>query len=476
LRPGLAAAHNARVDGHDDDLGEELATWAGARIDQAHACPETGLVAIGVYTGETRILGAGIGPLVQGLGLLPRFPSLRAPASHPLVAAMRAHLVGHRVRAIEVSDDGVIVTASGEASVHVGDEGLGARLVLTPGRRGEARVIGPSGELIVRWPNGHAAPSPGGAPWKKGDARAIGADLVEASDTAAAARERAALLKAARARLKTLERRAEAVRLDLARLEGVDDLQRIGRLLVAQGGRIARGTTRATLQDWEKGGTVEVDLDPALPAKAQAEAFFTRARRFQRGSAVMRRRSDETERAILAARELVVAIEEAPLTADATKRLVERSTTLGLGPRPQKARGSREKPVERRPFHTFLSDARTILVGRGGADNDALTLRHARPHDLWLHAKGTAGAHVVVPLKKGESCPPGLFIDAATLAAHFSSARGELVAEVSYVDRRYVRKPKGSATGAVTLDREKVIAVRVEADRLERLLATKIPG
>ncbi|HTN91167.1 MAG TPA: NFACT RNA binding domain-containing protein, partial [Sorangium sp.] len=142
------------------------------------------------------------------------------------------------------------------------------------------------------------------------------------------------------------------------------------------------------------------------------------------------------------------------------------------------ARGARAgRAAPRRPFHAFRSaSGAAILVGRGAADNDALTTKHARPHDLWLHAKGVSGSHVVVPLPRGASCPADVLVDAATLAAHFSDARGEAVCEVSYVPRRHVRKPRGAAPGAVTFDREKVIAVRVEAERLSRLLATKEEG
>ena len=69
---------------------------------------------------------------------------------------------------------------------------------------------------------------------------------------------------------------------------------------------------------------------------------------------------------------------------------------------------------------------------------------HARPHDLWLHARDDAGAHVVVPLERGEACPSELLCDAATLAAHFSQARGQARVDVTYVERRYVRKPRKS--------------------------------
>jgi predicted ribosome quality control (RQC) complex YloA/Tae2 family protein len=130
---------------------------------------------------------------------------------------------------------------------------------------------------------------------------------------------------------------------------------------------------------------------------------------------------------------------------------------------------------ERKPYHTFhATNGSTIWVGRSSRDNDALVTRIANPHDLWLHAKNIRGAHVVVPLEKNRSCPAEVLVDAATLAAHFSDARDESTCDVSYVERRHVRKPKKSAPGSVTTQREKVIVVRIEKSRLARLLGSKV--
>ncbi|WP_437923881.1 NFACT RNA binding domain-containing protein [Sorangium sp. So ce291] len=503
--------------GQGGALAEALAGWVGARIDAAHANPATGLVALAVYAGARRVLGVGVGPRVAGAGVLPRLPRLRAGASHPLVAAMRAHLVGRRVLAIEVRRDGIAVVAGDPlpAENDGEDEGAdevvrapearpepaagggpelapGARLELAPGRRGEARLLDAAGHLILRWPpQGSAPPAEIAYP---ADPFAAGAALVEASDEAAAGQEKAALARAVRARRAALERRAEAVRGDLGRLGSVARLQKTGQLLLAQGGRVPRGAAKALLDDWETGGTIEVALDPARPAKAQAEAFFAKARRYQRGEAVMRARLAETERALVAVAALEADVAAAEARPEALEPLAQRARSLGVSraelagvgagaagePGAAGARGGRAgkgKTAPRLPFHAFRSaSGAAILVGRGAADNDALTTKHARPHDLWLHAKGVSGSHVVVPLPKGASCPADVLVDAATLAAHFSDARGEAVCEVSYVPRRHVRKPRGAAPGAVTFDREKVIAVRVEAERLSRLLGTKEEG
>jgi len=66
-----------------------------------------------------------------------------------------------------------------------------------------------------------------------------------------------------------------------------------------------------------------------------------------------------------------------------------------------------------------------------------------------------------------------VLIDAAHLAAHFSDLRGEPSAEIQHTERRYLRKPKGAAPGAVNVDREKVLLLRLEPARLARLLASE---
>jgi predicted ribosome quality control (RQC) complex YloA/Tae2 family protein len=156
-----------------------------------------------------------------------------------------------------------------------------------------------------------------------------------------------------------------------------------------------------------------------------------------------------------------------PLTARAQK-IAPRDFRASIATAPR----AKQEPLP--PYKTFrgANDAK-ILVGRGAAHNDELTLHVAKPHDLWLHAKGQAGAHVVVPLTKGASCPPDVLVDAAHLAAHFSGARDEAVVEVAYVPKRYVRKPRGSAPGLVTLEREKVIVLRKEEARMRALLESE---
>jgi predicted ribosome quality control (RQC) complex YloA/Tae2 family protein len=154
------------------------------------------------------------------------------------------------------------------------------------------------------------------------------------------------------------------------------------------------------------------------------------------------------------------------------KRAAPRDVSLPQASSSAPGTGKRKQgEAKRTPFRTFHArSGRKILVGKGAADNDALTQKTARPHDLWLHAKDRTGAHVIVPLDKNQSCPQGDLVDAAHLAAHFSDAREEKVVDVQYTQRRHLRKPKGSAPGLVVVDREKVLVLRVEPETLRALL------
>ena len=82
----------------------------------------------------------------------------------------------------------------------------------------------------------------------------------------------------------------------------------------------------------------------------------------------------------------------------------------------------------------------------------------------------STGSHVVVPLDRRETIDPERLVDAATLAAHFSTARGEPRVEVTYTPRRFVRKGRGSPPGAVSVLRERVLLLELEPERLDRLL------
>lgn len=275
-----------------------------------------------------------------------------------------------------------------------------------------------------------------------------------------------------------LARRVEAVRGDLAKMAEADALIATAQWVVAAAARAPRGARELGYDDWTTGEPVKrtLALDPARSALEQVEAMFRRARRLKLGAAFARKRLAGAEQALAIVRRSIDAVGAARET-DAiesalasAKQAAPRDVRLDeAAPTPTR----KDKQSRRLPYRTFRSGEHRILVGKGASQNEELTLHVAKPPDAWLHTKGRTGAHVVVPLARGKSCPPEVLVDAAHLAAHFSDARGERVVDVTHTSKRYVRKPKGSPAGSVLVDREKVLVLRVEPERLERLLASE---
>ena len=103
------------------------------------------------------------------------------------------------------------------------------------------------------------------------------------------------------------------------------------------------------------------------------------------------------------------------------------------------------------------SDGFEILVGRNAKANERLTHKLAAPHDFWLHAEGP-GSHVVIrnPQRAGQPSADALR-EAASLAAHFSFARGATKVNVRWTQARHVKKPRGAPTGQVVLRQAKTV-------------------
>ena len=294
-----------------------------------------------------------------------------------------------------------------------------------------------------------------------------------------AALELKALLTASldRARVR-LTKRVRAIKGDLARIEDAQAWAARAAWLVAAAAKTRRGAQSLTVSDWSTGEEriVLFPLDPAKSAREQVEAKFQLARRLRRGQPVAEARLQEAERELSLVDRLVA--DMAPL--DGLEELeVLRARATGELPREMVAARPRatsgpmrgRDPEEKFAFRAFVgSGGIKILVGRGAGRNDELTFQVSRPHHWWLHAKGHTGAHVIAWVAKGKALTGEQLVDAAHLAAHFSSARGEPLVEVSYTERRYVRKPRRAPPGLVIVDRERVLVLRIEESRLAPLL------
>ncbi|MEL6703530.1 MAG: NFACT family protein [Bacteroidota bacterium] len=251
-------------------------------------------------------------------------------------------------------------------------------------------------------------------------------------------------------------RSAEAMLDELAAPSRADRHEAFGHLLMAQATHLAPGHEEIVLPDLlTDGAPVTIPLDPARTGIENAQRYYDRARRTRQARAHAEDRWQHVQDEAEEAASLLADLRSQERVADLERFLKDRKTDL------EPFTGREAVGEERLPYRRFpLPGGYEAWVGKNAKSNAELTTRHARPFDLWLHARGVPGSHVVVRVRGRDDRPGTPVIEAAAaLAARYSDARGGSLVPVIVTEKKYVRPVKGGGPGLVRVDREGVVMV-----------------
>ena len=138
---------------------------------------------------------------------------------------------------------------------------------------------------------------------------------------------------------------------------------------------------------------------------------------------------------------------------------------------PRKQKSRREKKEISLPVRRFRSsEGLEIFCGKHNVGNDYLLRKLARGNDLWFHAQGLPGSHVLLKVDPQDPRFESI-LEAATVAAYFSRGRGSTRVAVDYTAVRNVHRPKGAHPGFVTYFHQKTIMVSSDKEKVEKLLS-----
>ncbi len=307
----------------------------------------------------------------------------------------------------------------------------------------------------------------------------LGAEASERDDGAAR--------KKLRSRVERKLSRASSLFRGLERkLEACDRSERIrldGELLSGNLHRVTRGAKFVELEDWYEEGqpTRRIELDPRRSPQENAEHLFDRYKKLERSKGELPRELELAKARVNGLEALLVDADDEdkePAEIDA------RGVAAGLlDPLQEADERKRKAPSVRIPYRSFTTiGGFEVRVGRTAKDNDAVTFKHSKGNDLWLHTANAPGSHVVVRMpnqkkQKGKGTsqvaaepPIEDLLDAAHLAVHFSPLKDPAKASVHVAPCKMIHKPRGAKPGLVTLSGGRTLEVRMEPARLARLL------
>ncbi|WP_052888567.1 Rqc2 family fibronectin-binding protein [Thermogemmatispora carboxidivorans] len=273
-------------------------------------------------------------------------------------------------------------------------------------------------------------------------------------------------------------RRAAALEEEQGALAEAENYRRQGELLLTFQHEIGRGQTQVSLPDLFAADIVQdnppeitIELDPRLDAVGNANRLFARYQKMRRAAALLPEQIERNGAELATLEQLLTDLQlaETPEEIELVKAeiqaagyLHEKKSAEAKAGKKKASRGKAVLPGGGAPLYVQSRDGFTLLVGRNSRQNEEVTFRQASGNDIWLHARGVPGAHVIVKAA-GRQVPQSTLEQAASLAAYYSQARDDSSVPVDYTLQRHVRHMKGGGPGMVVYDHERTIYVRPSA-------------
>ncbi len=234
---------------------------------------------------------------------------------------------------------------------------------------------------------------------------------------------------------------------------GREKYKQYGELITANIYQIKDGMKEATVLNYfdENYPEIKIKLSPELSPAQNAQKYFSKYNKAKTTEEQSLIQIEKTEKEL----NYLETVSDALNRAEDIQEIIEIKEELAnegyititeQSKKKKKAKTEVSKPKE------YVIDGYTVYVGKNNRQNDYLTLKMARSHDMWLHTKNIPGSHVIIVKKYDEEIPDKIIIEAAKLAALNSKAKSGAKTPVDFTEVKNVKKPSGAKPGMVIYD------------------------
>ncbi|MCE1166063.1 MAG: NFACT RNA binding domain-containing protein [Bacteroidetes bacterium] len=245
-------------------------------------------------------------------------------------------------------------------------------------------------------------------------------------------------------KIKALEKQISGLNASLKHAEDAGQYKESGDLILQNISEIKKGQKTYEFFDLISGKNRVIKLNPNLSPSENANQYFAKFKGLKKSTDLIEEKIRKGEAEL----------------ENMKKQLTEVVQSKDVK-QVEKALKSETKDNEKLPFRIFrIHEKFSVWVGKDSASNDLLTMKHSSQYDLWFHVRGASGSHTILKFEDKNLTPEkSLILKAAAIAAYYSKARNGRNVPVAYCERKYVRKKKGFKSGAVVMEKEKVVFV-----------------
>ncbi|MEK4424372.1 Rqc2 family fibronectin-binding protein [Solibacillus sp. FSL K6-1523] len=254
--------------------------------------------------------------------------------------------------------------------------------------------------------------------------------------------------------LNKLKLKQKKLQKDFERASNLEQFQLFGELLMANLYNFQKGIEFVDVENYysETAEKVRIPLSPRKTPIENAQSYYTKYNKAKTALIMIEEQQAKTTDDITYLEMLAQQVQQAsPSDIEEIREELAEQGLLRLRHAKRK-----KKPTKPDPEKFISSTGTLISVGKNNKQNDHLTFKLAKRHEVWLHTKDIPGSHVVV---HAESPDETTLKEAAILSAYFSKARESSSVPVDYTEIRHVKKPNGSKPGFVIYFEQKTLYV-----------------
>ena len=261
------------------------------------------------------------------------------------------------------------------------------------------------------------------------------------------------LLRNVNGTYKKYEKRLSNMNLKLKECENMDKYRIYGELITANLYKIPnKNVASIELENYyDNNNLITIPLDDKYTPSINSKRFFKKYSKLKNASIIVGKQKEETLD-ILRYLDSVIYEIEAGTSLDnllEIKEEISEHEIFKLKNKKENTKSKKKNITKNTKFNfnplKFDIDGFTLLIGRNNKENDYLSLKYAKPNDIWFHTKDIHGSHGILVIKSISSEPTEEILQkCAKIVAKHSKAKLSSNVPVDYCKAKFVKKPSGS--------------------------------
>lgn len=255
-----------------------------------------------------------------------------------------------------------------------------------------------------------------------------------------------ALLQSKRQEIKSLGKKIKQNKVALAKLENRRSYRELGDLIMANLHQLPEQFHTKEIEIWDfyQNQNLRLPVKMKQRPSEMAEKYYQKAKK------------EHLEKALLMEK-----IEKGAAQKQAAEKELEDIGSIQENKKLKsldKAKQQEQQQTKKKPpFKRFEVEGYSVFVGKGPKNNDELSFKFARKDDLWLHARGVGGAHVIIRKENSLPIPQKVIEKVAGIAAFYSKGKSSDLCPVIFTPKKFIYKAKKALPGQVQVKQEEVI-------------------